>query len=164
MIQFELDVPKGEVLEAAADMGDATKAGLTRVADASQQIATRKTNAIRRRRVPTRREVALDRQRERNAKNKREITASNEPAWEPTGQLAKAVQADPIWEGPESVFLTADVPHAERRHGLGVEWIPENPALGVIRRDPFFTETAEIIEPQMGELFAEGFNEEWEKG
>jgi hypothetical protein len=142
MLQYELEVPKREIEAAIGDIGPAVKAGLQRVAEATQQIAVRKVVEIRKRPVPTR--------------------ANGKPMWEPTGNLARSVEAQPQWEGPETVFLTADVPYAARRHSLGVDWIPAKPALGVIRKNPFFAEAVEVVEPQAAGLFAEGFESVWE--
>ncbi|MBW3635753.1 MAG: hypothetical protein KY445_04705 [Armatimonadetes bacterium] len=162
MLEFTLEVPTADLLRAAANVEPAKKAGLARVATAVQNIAERKVAAIRKRRVPTRREVALYNQRKRGARRKRRITASNAPAWKPTGELAKAVSAEPVFEGPDIVKLTADVPYAQPRHELGVSRIPKAPALGIVRKDPFFADAVKIVQPQAADLFADGFNSVWE--
>jgi hypothetical protein len=67
-----------------------------------------------------------------------------------------------VWEGDTSVTLTADLDYAKTRHDLGVTWTPKAPALDIVRRDPFFSDTVEGIKPQVPDLFADGFNHVWE--
>lgn len=159
MIQFELESPVKEILEYADAIPEAKQAGLKRLAEAAQKIAERKVGDIRKRRVPTKREVALYNQSRRSGK-KRRITADNSPAWQPTGDLLRAVQAEPVLEGEDTVILTADTEYAAARHDLGTPaWMPANPALGVVRKDAFFGDTATIIDPMADNLFADGFND-----
>ncbi len=164
MLTFDVQVPTADLMGAAIDVEEAERAGLLRVATAVQQVAVRKVGDIRKRRVPTKREVARYNQQHRVTKSgrKRTLRAGNGPAWQPTGELQRAVEAAPEWEGREAVELRADVPYAAPRHELGVERMPKAPALGIVRRDPFFTESVEVTAPQIEALFVDGWNSVWE--
>lgn len=141
MLSITVDVPIAQVLGAAQDIEEARKAGLLRVATHVQNIAERQVARIYVRSIPR--------------------SKSGRPMWERSGDLARAVAAAPKWEN-SAVVLTADLPYAARRHGLGVDWMPKRPALGIIRKNPFFAEAADITEPQIEALFADGFNYVWE--
>ena len=164
MLSFTVQFPNTALMRAAADIEEAQRAGLLRVAMHVQQVAVRKVGDIRKRRVPTKLEVARYNQARRVTKTgrKRKLRAGSGAAWTPTGELQRSVEAAPEWEGRETVELHADVPHAAPRHELGVERMPKVPALGIVRRDPFFADAVEITAPQIPDLFADGFNSVWE--
>jgi len=143
MLAVSVEVPIRDVLRSIEDFEEARKAGLMRVATHLQNIAVRQVGRIYARPIARRKNGA--------------------PMWERTGDLAKAVAAASIWD-KEAVELRADLEYANRRHELGVSWQPKKPALGIVRRNPFFAETKEITAPQVADLFADGFNEIWEKG
>ncbi len=164
MLSIDVQVPTSALLGASNDVEEAQRAGLARVATHVQQVAVRKVGDIRKRRVPTKLEVARYNQSRRVTKSgrKRALRAGSDPAWEPTGELQRSVEAAPEWEKREAVELHADVPHAEPRHELGVSRQPKAPALGIIRRDPFFAETVEVTAGQIGDLFVDGFSSRME--
>lgn len=137
----------------------AVQAGLRRVAEHVQQIAIRQVGEIYKRPIPSRAQVAAYRRsvraggRPRRPRN----VGGGLPAWERSGQLMAQVQAEPVFE-KDSVTLSVDLPYGRRRHELGVSWMPKEPALGIIRRDPFFAQTVEITAPQITALFEDGFS------
>lgn len=142
MFSVSVEVPIADILRSIQDFEEARDAGLMRVATHLQGIAERQVGRIYARPIPRRKNGNL--------------------MWARTGNLAKAVAAAPIWE-KESVELRADVEYARRRHELGVSWQPKKPALGIVRRNPFFAETQEITLPQIESLFTEGFESIWSR-
>lgn len=137
----------------------AVDAGLRRVAEHLQQIAIRQAGKIYQRPIPSRSQVNDYRRAQRaggRARRPRRVGGSA-PAWERTGALMRAVEAEPHFT-KNSVTLTVDLPYGTRRHELGMSWMPREPALGIIRRDPFFTQTKTITAPQITALFEDGFN------
>jgi hypothetical protein len=142
MFSITINVPRRELARLIARLPEAEKAGLARVVSVAQQIALRQVGKIYARRIPR--------------------SGAGRALWERTGNLMRAVQGRPLWEGSGAVRLEADTPYAMRRHELGVSWMPSKPALGIVRRNPFFADTAKIIEPQVADLFADGFNSVWE--
>ena len=161
MKSLDLKVPDADAMRAKASISAACRAGLYRVAIVVQNNVIRKVAAIRLERVPTRREAAQHKRRI-SGTSTQPSRASNQPLWEPSGGLLRSVQAKPFWDGPASIELRADVPYAASRHGLGVEWMPKSPAMGVIRRNPFFTEALEVSGPLVQPSFMDGFNSVWE--
>lgn len=159
-----MEVPDAELARKAGLVDEAQRSGLARVAEATQQLLERKVGDIRRRRIPSREEAADYRRAHENKTSRtREIVRPNDPEWEPTGALENAVAAAPEWEGTARVDITADVAHALPRDQLGVSWFPQHPAIGVIRKNEFAEDTVRIIEPQVPDLFADGFNEVFER-
>jgi len=87
------------------------------------------------------------------------IGGSGKKAWERTGRLANAIEKG-LSQQPGQVTISADVPYAKARHGLGVEWTPKRPALGITRKNPFFAEAIAITEPQVGPIFTNALKNE----
>ena len=138
---LEIDVDLGALddlmaVEGAVD--GAVMAGLERVAGQAAQIAGRQGGQIYARSIPQ--------------------TKKGGPLWKRSGALLSELRAlTPQRDGEYGLKLVCDLPYAESRHGLGVDWTPRQPAGGVVRENPFFTQTIEIIEPQAEPLFADGF-------
>lgn len=163
---LELKIPQSAFDRLGPRCDRAHAAGLARVAVQVQAVAVRKAGDIRKRRIPSRREVAAYNQRKyvrKTSRAPRTITASSDPAWKATGDLLKSVQATPIFQ-KNSVLLTADVPYSGDRHALGVSRQPAAPALGIVRRDPFFADAEAVTAPQIGPLYIDGYQADWERG
>ena len=163
---LELKIPQSAFDNLGRRCDKAHAAGLARVAVQVQAVAVRKVGDIRKRRIPTRREVAAYNQRNYVRKTNRKarpLTASSAPAWKATGDLLRSVQATPIFQ-KNSVLLTADVPYSGDRHELSVSRQPKAPALGIVRRDPFFADALSVTAPQIGPLFIDGYTNDWERG
>lgn len=77
---------------------------------------------------------------------------SGKKSWTRSGDLKNAVDAPIRYDGETATFAV-DVPYADRRHGLGVDWQPRNPAGGVVRRNPFFTDALDKLEPESQGIF-----------
>jgi hypothetical protein len=158
---LEITVPRAQIERLADHFPDAVQAGLRRVAEHVHGVAVRKAGEIYNEPIPTRAQVAAYKRTGKRPSRKR-IGGAN-PAWERKGDLPggllQAVKSEPVFAA-DAVTLTADVAHARPRHELGVTRQPKAPALGIVRRNPFFAETVEIVEPQIEELFEDGVREE----
>lgn len=82
------------------------------------------------------------------------------PFWERSGKLLRELKK-PLLVTKTKVEFGVDLNYAAARHGLGVDWMPRKPALGVIRKNPFMADARKQIEPKVGELFAVAFEKEF---
>ena len=140
MIEIQIDLSVIRDLQMLQrQMPLAVAAGLKRAGEHTQQIAIRETGKIYARTIPL---------GKRNRK----------PKWKRSGDLLDSIRS-PLLYGKADVSLKSDVVYAKSRHGLGVDWQPHKPALGIVRRNPFFSDTQEKVEPQIGPLFEQGFGE-----
>jgi hypothetical protein len=164
MFEIKIDIPKVEAeIKAAFDAVDkSVESGLMNTAKGAQGVAEQKVEAIEKSPIPSRSQVNAF-----NAKGGRRRTsraASNAPAWERTGELASDVKQPPVFENKNEVSFSFDAEHANRRHGLGVDWQPKAPALGVVRKNSFFEETErDISADEAAQMFAEGFESTFSK-
>jgi hypothetical protein len=124
-----------------------------------QSIAVRQANRIAARPVPTRAQVNAY-NRKGGGKRPRRIGGSGAKAWTQTGRTVESIKQGLSSVSGGQVSLTADVPWALKRHGLGVDWQPKRPALGIMRKNPFFSEAIVITAPQAGPIFNNAFANE----
>jgi hypothetical protein len=157
MLETKIIVPRREFEAKVQAIDPAHAAGMLRVAEAAQQVGERQVGKIYARRIPSKSEVNAYRREGRPARPRR--NSSDGPAWERSGELAESVEAAPVFENENEIDLFSDTEHSESRHGLGVDWEPKAPALGVVRRNPFFQETVDIVQPNADDLFRDGMEE-----
>ena len=159
MFEIDVDLSAIDDLERLTrEVTDATNAGLLRVGQHAQQTMIAQVGKIHARPVPTKAQVAQHRKTGKSPA-KRKIGAGGEAAWKREGKLQKAVEdATPKVVSASEVEMRIDEPHAASREGLGEDWQPKNPALGVVRKNTFARDTVKIIEPQVVPLFEDGFN------
>lgn len=143
----------------AADEAKVTKAlesGVAAAADVINRRAERQINRIYRGRIPTVAQAA----RHRNKSGKYTGKRGGQPLWKRSGALkaGRNMRVDGL-----SAEITLDdnvTAYAERRHELGVSWQPANPALGIVRKNPFFQEAVDITKPQIEPTFKAAFRKE----
>lgn len=137
----------------------AAMVGLRRSAKVVQNMAIRQVQTIYRRSIPTTSQVSAYNRKSGGGKRPKRVGGKGKPAWKRTGDLLKAVQAEPVEKDGE-IVLSADTPYAKSRHQLGAEdfgsykgWTPKNPAIGVVRTNPWAKEAVEKTEPQIQPVF-----------
>lgn len=173
-LSFDVDMKVDDLQRKIDSFPKAVEAGLKSVGTHAQKVAIGFVGRINNEPIPTRKQVADY----RRAKRKRKRVArpkqiggddGSKPAWERSGKLMEAVEADPTFT-KDMVTLEADVKHAKSRHQMWSEkygdspgWEPKDPALGIKRHNPFFAQTVKQIEPQIGPLFKQAFEENWGK-
>lgn len=81
---------------------------------------------------------------------------SGKPMWKRTGVLRASQQMQKA-PGERKVLWAAK--HAQRRFGLGVDWIPVKPADGVIRLNNVGQDTADTVEPTLKETIEKAMND-----
>lgn len=173
-LNFDVDMKVEGLQKKIDDFPKAVEAGLKNVGGHAQKVAIRFVGRINNEPIPTRKQVADYRRAKRTRKRvarPKNIGGSDgsAPAWERTGKLLKAVEADPTFT-KDMVTLAADVDHAKSRHQMWSQqygdtpgWEPKDPALGIKRHNPFFAQTVKQIEPQVEPLFKQAFDENWGK-
>ena len=165
ILELEVKDPVSAELKSIAQRFPAAcDVALGRVGKIVQNAAIRQVDRISNRPIPTRAQVnAYNRKGGKKPKPKR-VGGKGEKAWSRDGGLLRAVQGGYSAQAGQ-VTLKADVPYALARHDLGTEaWIPKRPALGVIRKNPFFTEALEITEPQIIPAFENALQNELKLG
>ena len=94
-------------------------------------------------------------------------SVASRPAWTRTGNLRRSLglKYGEFRGGGAYGIITAKrkgmygeaTEKYKPRHDLGVGWKPVAPAIGVIRKNPWWQEAAERLEPQILNRFDEGF-------
>jgi hypothetical protein len=144
------------------------KKGIARVTDIFEKHSEKRIGRISARRIPSRAEVAAHRRKKKYGRRRKGVrkarSVSNAPAWKRTGNtqagLDKEVNDDSgrvFIGGPAAQYATLG---PRNRHELGVSWTPKDPALGIMRINPFFTEAETIYGPQAPAAFEQEIKNE----
>lgn len=158
------------VLTAMAARNDAAvMAGLRRSAKIVQNMAVRQARKIDARPVPTRSQVNAY-NRKGGGKRPKRVGGQGRKAWERTGATVRAIEAEPV-EKTGEISIQADVPYGKSRHQLAGEdwagmkgWKPQNPALGIERKNQWAKEAVDMTEPQVGPAFEATYLRELKRG
>jgi hypothetical protein len=139
----------------------ASRRGLETVGRHVEAIEQRQIGKIYQRPVPTKAQVAAYKS---TGQRPRRVGGSDGPAWNRSGDLQSGVRLDVATNRLATIDIQGRAAgYAQPRHELGVSRMPKNPALGIVRENPFAQEAVEITAPQVGELYADGFRAEMEK-
>lgn len=133
----------------------AEREALKEGANVLQRQYVRQVGRIAARRIPTKREVAEHRQRKRTRKKRRrELKASSDPAWTRSGNTARGVSVAYPARNRAVIDVTGPAAvYAASREALGIAWMPKSPALGVVRRNAYATDTSRIGTAQAQKVF-----------
>ncbi len=155
-----------------ADIDRGIKAGITRVIRNLEQATIREAARIYAEPIPTRAQVneynAIRKKDKRRTKWHGDIGGQGKPAWVRTGsliaglrwQVISPTEAAIVMTGPAAEYAYRNDLTGGGRHGLGVNWTPKKPALGIIRRNPFFMDADRKTAPQVQKLFEDGLRKE----
>ena len=139
MLEFKVDSQIDQQLaEMARQLPVAVAAGLMAVGRREQQIAIREVGKIYTRPIP----------RRKNGK----------AMWKRSGRLLTGIKAPLVARGND-LSLAPNVAYAGRRQGLGVDWTPRKPALGIVRKNEFLADTQKALEPIAPAIFEKAFQE-----
>lgn len=151
-------MPPGVV---AAKLPDAIQAGLRNVSLTALSLSEKKIQRIYSRAIPTVRQVEAYRNATGRHRRVWARKSGDKLAWTRTGKLRQSLDmtdANTLFSYGTRITAKRKGMYGKKgRHELGVTWQPKSPALGVIRKNPWWQEVDAELAPQVRNRFDDGF-------